>query len=663
MPLRPDDELGAHVATVLAPNYELEGEIGRGGMGIVYCAKDKRLKRNVAVKLLPPELAFRSDIRSRFLREAETAAQLSHPNIVPIYNVEERDNLVYFIMAFIAGDNLAKRLQDEGAMEPEEVRRILREVADALSYAHRRNVVHRDIKPDNILLDADSGRAMVTDFGIARALTDKNDSRLTATGMAIGTPAYMSPEQSAGDANIDGRSDLYSLGVVGYQMACGDLPFNAPNTPSMLVKHLSEQPVPVDHRRVDLPADLSRIIMMLLEKDPANRFPDAQSLVVALSGGEIPVRPLSSHMPTLADEGQHNRGRSLAAIGRPSWSPANTRMSSGPRSAMVPSPDDLSRWDAPAVRRFRKKLAPFIAVNAVIIPLSIFGDGGFLFVPMFWSIAMAVSYSRLWQEGYNWRDVFRQPRDRMLFDVAAETIDDARALFDETRREKVRARVRARGLIAVGGLYSGPASPMSAMQPLGGSRMARSPLPGETAPVPLPADNSPYGSALNQVRSDRDEIQRQLMSMTKSEREQIPDVGASADAVYRKAMQVGGTLAELDLRDSRDTPESIEREIVDLEGKANPLDYRASEERVRRLAHLKRQRRVVADLRKSRSEAETKLEHCRTLLRSMRLELLRYRSAGLSGTPRGLTMVTEQAQVVVKEMGYLSDAAAEVNAL
>ena len=670
MPLSPDDELGAHVAKVLAPNYELDGEIGRGGMGIVYCAMDKRLKRNVAVKLLPPELAFRTDIRQRFLREAETAAQLSHPNIVPIYNVEERDNLVYFIMAFIAGDNLAKRLQDEGAMEPEDVRRILREVAEALAYAHKRNVVHRDIKPDNILLDEDGVRAMVTDFGIARALTDKNDSRLTATGMAIGTPAYMSPEQSAGDANIDGRSDLYSLGVVGYQMACGDLPFNAPNTPSMLVKHLSEQPVPVEHRRIGLPADLARIIMMLLEKDPANRFPDAQSLVVALSGGDIPARSLGSHMPTLAEENQFNRGRSMAPMNRPSWTPANTRMSSGPRSAMVPSPDDLSRWDAPAVRRFRKKLAPYIAVNAILVPLSIFGDGGFLFVTMFWSIAMAVSYSKLWQEGYNWRDVFRQPRDRMLFDVAAETIDDARALFDETKREKVRARARERGRSAVGGLFNAPpGSPVSQMPPSsqgqfpGSGRMARSPLPGETAPMALPADNSPYGSVLTQVRSDRDEIQRQLMSMTKNEREQIPDVGGSADAVYRKAMLVAGTLAELDLRDSRDTPESIEREIKDLEARANPLDYRASEERVRRLAHLKRQRRVVADLRKTRAEAEAKLDHCRTLLRSMRLELLRYRSAGMSGTPRGLTMVTEQAQVVVKEMGYLSDAAAEVNAL
>jgi hypothetical protein len=656
MPLRPDDELGAHVAKVLAPAYELESEVGRGGMGIVYCARDNRLKRQVAVKLLPPELAFRTDIRLRFLREAETAAQLSHPNIVPIYTVEERDNLVYFIMAFIAGDNLGKRLQDEGAMEPEEVRRILREVGDALAYAHRRNVVHRDIKPDNILLDADSGRAMVTDFGIARALTDKNDSRLTATGMAIGTPAYMSPEQSAGESEIDGRSDLYSLGVVGYQMASGELPFNAPNTPSMLVKHLSERPVPIEQKRPDLPEDLSRVIMLLLEKDPAHRFPDAGSLVVALSGGEIP-RAFSPHMPTLAAGGSTRSEAAPLPTSRAGAFGGATRFSSGGRAAAVPTSDDLTRWEAPPVRKFRKKLAPFLAVSAIIVPLSIFGDGSFLFVPMFWSIGMAIQYSKLWQEGYNWRDVFRQPRDRLFFDVAAETIDDARALFDETKREQVRRRARERARTA-GGLYTPPALPQ-----LPGSRMARSPLLGETALVPLPADNSPYGSVLNQIRSDRDEIQRQVATMTKGERETIPEVGESAEAVFRKAMHVASTLAELDLRDGRETPESIEKEISTLEAQANPLDRRASEQRVRRLAHLKRQRRVVADLRKRREEAAAKLEHCRTLLRSMRLELLRYRSAGLSGNLSGLTMVTQQAQVVVKEMGYLSDAAAEVNAL
>jgi serine/threonine-protein kinase len=654
MPLRPDDVLGEHVAAVLEPTYEIDSEIGRGGMGIVYCAKDKRLKRNVAIKLLPPELAFRTDIRSRFLREAETAAQLSHPNIVPIYNVEEKDNLVYFIMAFIAGDNLATRLQRMGALDPAEVRKVLKEVADALAYAHNRNVVHRDIKPDNILLDTDSGRAMVTDFGIARALTDQGDSRLTATGMAIGTPAYMSPEQSAGESEIDGRSDLYSLGVVGYQMACGELPFNAPNTPSMLVKHLSEIPVPVDQRRPDLPTDLARVIMMMLEKDPANRFPDAQSVVVALSSGIMPtLRTLQSP----AGAGALGGGFPLAGRQQQPQPPA-TR-SGGFRSAGVPTTEELDRWNAPPVRKFRKKLAPYLAVNAILVPLSIFGDGGFLVVTAFWSIGMAVSYSKLWQEGFNWRDVFRQPRDRLLFDVAAESIDDARALFDETRREKVRARARAR---ASSGLFDDRAPVLSA----GGQRtMPRSPLPGESnPPPPLPSDNSPYGSILASVRMDRDEIYRQMQTMAKEEREQIPDVQQSADAIYRKAMQVASALAELDLRDTRDTPESIEKEIGRLEAQANPLDYNASEERVRRLAHLKRQRRVIADLNKRRTEAETKLEHCRQLLRSMRLELLRYRSAGMgAAATNGLTMVTQQAQTVVKEMGYLSDAAAEVNAL
>ncbi|HZK78489.1 MAG TPA: protein kinase, partial [Gemmatimonadaceae bacterium] len=486
------------MASVLAPNYEVDSEIGRGGMGIVYCAMDKRLKRNVAIKLLPPELAFRADIRSRFLREAETAAQLSHPNIVPIYNVEERENLVYFIMAFIAGDNLATRLLEQGAMDPAEVRRILREVADALAYAHKRNVVHRDIKPDNILLDADSGRAMVTDFGIARALTDKGDSRLTATGMAIGTPAYMSPEQSAGESDIDGRSDLYSLGVVGYQMACGDLPFNAPNTPSMLVKHLSERPVPVDERRLDLPADLARVIMILLEKDPANRFPDAESVVTALSSGV---------MPTLRTAQAPASVPAYGLIGSPGLSgfpsrhdstlshgTAATRTGSGMRGGRIPSTEELDRWNAEPVKKFRKKLAPYLAVNAIIIPVSLFGQGGFFTVTAIWSIIMAVQYSKLWQEGYNWRDVFRQPRDRLIFDVAAETIDDARALFDETKRAQVRARARER---ASAGLFPESRLSVGNLPAGGGSHMPRSPLPGESNPPPaLPADNSPYGSAL-----------------------------------------------------------------------------------------------------------------------------------------------------------------------
>ena len=155
--------------------------------------------------------------------------------------------------------------------------------------------MHRDIKPDNILLCADDdGRVMVTDFGIARAVTEGADSRLTATGMAIGTPAYMSPEQSMGEREIDGRSDLYSLGVVGYQMLSGELPFNASSTPALLVKQISERPTPVDVQRPDVPPDLARAVMMLLEKDPANRFPTADALVVALETGNVPDLPPSS---------------------------------------------------------------------------------------------------------------------------------------------------------------------------------------------------------------------------------------------------------------------------------------------------------------------------------------------------------------------------------
>src|ERR1700734_3123549 len=159
-----DTGLLARVTGVLAPAYVVESEVGRGGMGIVYRARDARLKRDVAVKLLPPELAFRQEIRSRFLREAEMAAQLSHPNIVPIYTVDERDGLVYFVMAFVDGETLGARLAARGRLPVDQVRRIMRQVADALAYAHAKGVIHRDIKPDNILLAADSDRAIVTDF-------------------------------------------------------------------------------------------------------------------------------------------------------------------------------------------------------------------------------------------------------------------------------------------------------------------------------------------------------------------------------------------------------------------------------------------------------------------------------------------------------------------
>ena len=658
MPISPADELGTHVAQVLSANYELESEVGRGGMGIVYCARDRRLKREIAIKVLPPELSFRADIRQRFLREAETAAQLNHPNIVPIYTVEEKDNLVYFVMSYIKGDNLGQRLQQHGPIAPVEVRRILREVADALSYAHNRNVIHRDIKPDNIIIDEETGRAMVTDFGIARALTDSGDSRLTATGMAIGTPAYMSPEQSAGDSAIDGRSDLYSLGVVGYQMLCGQPPFVANNTPSMLVKHLSEKPIPVDERWPDLPQDLSRAVMMCLEKDPADRFPSAAAFAVALDGGSMPtLATRASSAASTAGTRANTREREITEPLRDRYTPPTQ----SPYTPSQPSPEELSKWNAPMVVSFRRKLAPYLAVNAILVPISLFSNHDFIALTVIWTVALAFKYSKLWAAGYDWHDVFRQPRERLLFDVAAETIDDARALFDDKKRAEVRARARSRGQ----GMFS-PISSLPTMQPfqpyprIGGPTTSLSPIP---AGSPAPFADSRYGSAIREAESDHREIHRQLLNMPPDEREQIPEVAASADAVFRKVQQLALTLSDMDRSAGRETPEGVEREITMLESQANPLDYSASEGRVRRLAMLRRQRRAIAEIGRKKKEAQEKLDNCRHLLRSMRLELVRFRTGGLNAQPTGLTMVTQQAQSVVREMGYLSDANAEINAL
>jgi serine/threonine protein kinase len=667
MPISPSDELGTHVATVLSANYELENEIGRGGMGIVYCARDKRLKREIAVKVLPPELSFRADIRQRFLREAETAAQLNHPNIVPIYTVEERDNLVYFVMAYIKGDNLGQRLQQHGPMPPVEVRRILREVADALAYAHHRNVIHRDIKPDNIIIDEETGRAMVTDFGIARALTDSGDSRLTATGMAIGTPAYMSPEQSAGDQAIDGRSDLYSLGVVGYQMLCGQPPFVASNTPSMLVKHLSERPIPVDERWPDLPPDLARAVMICLEKDPADRFPSAAAFAAALDGGAMPTlatraQPASTTAGARAETqrplGDVLRDQITGTI-RDRYGPP----SQAPYTPSQPTPEELSKWNAPMVVSFRRKLAPYLAVNAILVPISLFSNHDFIALTVIWTVALAFKYSKLWAAGYDWRDVFRQPRDRLMFDVAAETIDDARALFDEKKRAQVRARARSRGQ----GMFS-PISPLPSMQPFQpypriNAPSSATPLSPIPAGAPGPFADSRYGSAIREAESDHREIHRQLLNMPPDEREQIPEVATSADAVFRKVQQLALSLSDMDRGAGRESPEAVEKEISTLESQANPLDYGASEGRVRRLALLRRQRRALAEVGRKKQEAQGKLDNCRQLLRSMRLELVRFRTGGLNARPTGLTMVTQQAQSVVRDMGYLSDANAELNAL
>src|SRR2546425_1994434 len=304
-----DKALADRLSHALGDAYTLEGEIGRGGMGVVYNARDERLKRRVAVKVLPPELAFREEIRTRFLREAETAARLSHPHIVPIHSVGEGpDRLVYFVMAYVDGEALAAKLKRRGRLPPEEARRIMIETSDALAAAHALGIINRDVNPDNIMLEGSRGRVVVTDFGIAKALSSTTGgATLTATGVAIGTPHYMSPEQAAGDREIDGRSDLYSLGVVSYQMLVGELPFRAPTVPGILMKQITERAPLVTDRRPDCPEDLAAAVMRCLEKDPEDRWSTAEALRRALE-----ARSATLHRPR-SSAGRPGRGVPLPA--------------------------------------------------------------------------------------------------------------------------------------------------------------------------------------------------------------------------------------------------------------------------------------------------------------------------------------------------------------
>jgi len=270
----------------LAGEYSLERELGRGGMGIVYLAREVQLDRLVAIKLLPRSLADRPDVRERFLREARMAASLSHPHIVPIYRVGEAKGLVYFVMAYVNGETLGERLRSRGPLPITVATRLFREVTWALSYAHGRGIVHRDVKPDNILIEADTGRALVTDFGIARG-AEQNE--ITDPGRVMGTAHFMSPEQGA-SAPVDGRSDFYSLGVVTYLAVSGKLPFDAPSVPALLAKHATENAPALTSVAPTIPASLASVIERCLRKNPEERWASGEALVEALDAASTPAR-------------------------------------------------------------------------------------------------------------------------------------------------------------------------------------------------------------------------------------------------------------------------------------------------------------------------------------------------------------------------------------
>jgi serine/threonine protein kinase len=379
------------VKEALAVEYDVQEELGRGGMAIVFRARDKQLDRDVAVKILPFSLAFDAEFVERFQREARTAARLEHPNIIPIYRVGRSGRVIYFVMKLLRGQSLSRILSARGALTPMEIRHLLVQTAGALGFAHRHGIVHRDIKPDNIMFD-ELGHSVLTDFGIAKAASG---TRLTGTGMSIGTPHYMSPEQARAQP-LDGRSDVYSLGVVAYQCLTGHVPFDGEDAFSIGYKHIMEA-VPEPPLETAEARRLFTVVRRMLEKKPEDRYQSAEDLVRDLEGGRpsvtlLEMDPGAAQTLSLTRE----EAAQVAQTGRPSSGPPippppipTAPRSGPPSSAPPPAPSSvqpttpttpLPRRPAvrPPRRAQRKRGSGALVAAAVLIAVGAGGAGGYL---------------------------------------------------------------------------------------------------------------------------------------------------------------------------------------------------------------------------------------------------------------------------------------------
>ena len=622
-----DRPLPARLAEALGAAYTIEGEIGRGGMGVVYRARDERLQRRVAIKVLPPEFAFQQDIRERFTREAQTAARLSHPHIVPIHTVGEGQGLVYFVMGYVDGESVAARIRRRGQLPVEEARRIMKETADALGAAHAVSVIHRDIKPDNILLEGTRGRVMVTDFGIAKALSSTSGATLTGIGVAIGTPAFMSPEQAAGERDIDGRSDLYSLGIVTYQMLTGSLPFSAPSVAGILMKQITEAAPDLRQQRTDVPEDLALAVARCLEKDPENRWPTADALRRALES-----RVVTGYRPTSTSWKSAQAEPSRATIPRPQRVsraggdrprfPGDDRASGMARPLPdVRRPKDLARaqrresrrdrqlqvpdtGEPKIIQKVRGQFASWAAVTAGCMGINVatgIEHPWFLF-PMFgMGIGLFRNYATLWSAGYSWRDVLSRP-------PAPDAVETTLARGKDSRQ----------------------------------------------IPVPNVEEYGAHLPAILQVHGDRLAILKLMAKLPASERKMLPEVQQTADALYARATDLARTLHAMDSNLDTEGLTAIDDRIAGLS--KEPDDP----ERARRLNLLQRQRQSITDLRGRRSQVASHLESCVLAMQNVRFDLLRLRSAGVAAVLDDLTQATQQAKSLSRDVDNAIAAAGEI---
>jgi serine/threonine protein kinase len=627
------ESLEDRVAAAIGGQYAIEGEIGRGGMSVVYRARDRRLNRPVAIKVLPPELAHDPAIRMRFTREAQMSAQLSHAHIVPIYDVGEQGGLAYFVMAMVNGGNLATLLAREPRQPIEETRRLLSEIADALGYAHLRGVIHRDIKPDNILLDESNGRAIVTDFGIARAI--EASSRLTVTGIAVGTPAYMSPEQAVGDREVDGRSDIYSLGVLGYQMLTGRVPFSAGNSMALLLKHVSESPRAIAEMRGDAPRALREAIERALMKSPEDRWPTAAAMREAIMSDRSgppawrtdhrePVRYTSPRPDgSRAELRTVSPRRAMVAEARPN-PPASTRLANGvllePEhlASLTPSQRaDLRLWHGRINLLDRVKAmrgytlltigATCLAMGGVAVAIG--GEGPPLILAPIVPLYMGI---KLWRRGKSLREAGLRLRRVLLMPRARFVIPVARLAPTEHALAKL---------------------------------------------APREVLDGPHGSAVRRAAEDRVGILEIWAKLSKEERAQLPELESTVNALVARVAGLAQMAHRLDQSFDPRLIDDIESRIASAEVDA------ASPEGERRLGLLRHQRSTFADIVQRRAVVARQLDNVGLALGSLRLDLINLRSSGLQSALADVSTATQEARALSREIGAVLDAAAEVQRL
>lgn len=661
-------ELRRRVEEAVGTIFDVEEEIGRGGMAVVYRALDKRLRRRVALKVLPPELAFRSDVRSRFVREAQLSAQLTHPNIVPIFSVEETGGVVYFAMGLVEGETLAKQLSRDPRPDMAFVRRVLREVCDGLAYAHAHGVVHRDIKPDNILIDRATGRSLVTDFGIARAA--QGDLKLTATGVAVGTPAYMSPEQVMGDKDVDGRSDIYALGIVGWQMLAGELPFHSENTPGMLMKHISEQPRALHTLRSDVPANLCYVIERAMAKGRSDRWEDAAAFHDALDErAEAPSSAFNQEGAPAGFKAGWNAREQMAGAndslpaGRPDSSAANKPWRYNPLR------EDGKKDDAGAhaIREWREQRQAFLKeLRAAPIdhePMSrrerreqrkLKRDGG----------VNATPEDRI-------RSVQRQVVQGAItvaFLAAINLITSPHFLWFLFPTLGIGIGVASKiGSLWIDGIAFGrlfqrqPHEPGAAAALSDGApspRQLRRPAAPDLSGVSSDILAGPHGPVVREAAEAKLIIADVYAKIPESERLSLPDVNSTAVALEERVRALAGAVHQLDRDASPDALRRLEQRIADTRASGGD-----DGERARRVGLLERQQLTLKDLADRRMTVAQQLDSASILLQTMKLDMLKLRSSGVESKIADSTMPTQEARAVASDIARLIDAAREVRKL